>query len=70
MIKICIGDQEDWEDARDKFNDIRYWAYTHCKSFVAMTLHDVSDVSLYYEYVAEFSFTDDRDATLFRIKWT
>ncbi len=69
MIKVCVGDREEWVDARDEFVDMQYWAYKHCKSFVAMNIQDVSDVSMRYDYVAEFSFTDDRDATLFSLRW-
>jgi hypothetical protein len=69
MIKICIGDRLEWKDAQDEFNDIQYWTYKHCKSFVEMKIRDVSDVSILYDYVAEFSFTEERDATLFRLKY-
>lgn len=70
MIKVCIGSDENWDDARDEFSDMQYWAQKNCKSFVAMRLEDVSDISIRYDLVAEFSFRDDRDATLFRIKWS
>jgi hypothetical protein len=69
MIKVCIGSDRDWNDAQDEFSDMQYWANKNCKSFVAMTLHDVSDVSIYYDLVAEFSFRDDKDAMLFKLKW-
>lgn len=69
MIKIYIGDREHWSEPLDEFNEMKYWAYAHCKSFVEMILTDVSDVSLYHEMVAEFRFNDQRDATMFTLRW-
>lgn len=70
MIKVCIGDKIEWKDSRDEFSEMQYWAQEHCKSFVAMVLTDISDVSIYHDYVAEFRFTDEQDVTLFTMRWS
>lgn len=69
MIKIYISDKSHWVSTQDEFSEMKYWACEHCKSFVSMTLTDVSDVSLYHDTVAEFVFKDDRDADLFTLRW-
>ena len=69
MIKVHIGDKIEWKDSRDEFSEMQYWAQEHCKSFIAMVLTDVSDVSLYYDTVAEFRFNNEQDATIFTLRW-
>lgn len=70
MINVCIGDRIEWRDAHEEFSEIRNWAKKNCKSFTEMKITDVSDVSMLYDYVAQYSFNDDRDATLFRLRWS
>lgn len=69
MINVCIGDKAEWKNAYEEFFEIRKWACKNCKSFYEMKISDVSDVSYNFDYVAQYNFTDDRDATLFRLRW-
>jgi hypothetical protein len=66
MISVYISDQL----VGPGFSEMKQWAEEHCKSFSTMNIVDVSDVSLYYDYVAEFTFTDERDETLFTMRWS
>lgn len=52
------------------FSEMKQWAEEHCNSFGTMDIVDVSDVSPYYDYVAEFTFGDARDETLFTMRWS
>lgn len=70
MIKVCIGDRIEWKNTYEEFYKIRHWACKNCKSFYEMMISDVSDLSMNYEYVAEFRFIEERDATLFRLRWS
>ena len=70
MIKVHVGDRIEWSDSRDEFLEIQQWAQDHCKSFVEMNLTDVSDLSMYHDIVGEFTFTDERDVTMFKIRWS
>lgn len=70
MIKVCIGDRIEWKNTYEEFFKRRQWACVNCKSFYEMKISDVSDVSMLYDYVAEFSFTEERDATLFTMRWS
>lgn len=68
-MKIYIWDKIEWEEPRDYFLEMQYWAQNNCKSFVYMNIIDTSDVSS-HDYVGEFKFTDERDATLFSLRWS
>lgn len=70
MLKVLIGDKIEWSQSRDEFLEIQSWAKRNCKSFKSMRIMDVSDVSARYDLVAEFQFTDDRDVTMFTLRWS
>lgn len=67
-MKVYVWDKVDWVDPSDNFHEIQCWAQDNCKSFVYMNVVDVSDVSS-SDYVGEFEFTDERDATMFTLRW-
>lgn len=67
-MKVYVWDKVDWVDPSDQFYEIQCWAQDNCKSFVYMNVIDVSDVSS-SDYVGEFEFTDERDATMFTLRW-
>lgn len=68
-MKVYVWDKDDWNDPASEFDKIHRWAQFNCKSFVNMKVIDVTDVSS-YDYVGEFEFTDDRDATMFTLRWS
>lgn len=48
---------------------IKKWAQENCKSFVFMHEQDVSDASLYWDYIYAFYFHEEKDANWFQLKW-
>jgi hypothetical protein len=53
---------EDYELAEE-------WAKRFCKSFISCEIFDISDFSLYYDDVAEYTFSESKDAMFFILKW-
>ena len=51
------------------FAKLSQWAKTHCESFVAVHVQDVSDHSYMWDEIAEFTFADERDAVWFTTAW-
>jgi hypothetical protein len=58
-----------YEHAREHFKAAAEWAKRQCSSFVDYHVQDVSDVSYVYDNVAQYGFTDPKDALMFELKW-
>jgi len=58
-----------YEQAQAHFKEIADRARRQCSSFVDYHVQDVSDVSYVYDHVAQYGFTDPKDALLFELKW-
>ncbi len=58
-----------YEEAPAYFREAANWARRQCSSFVDYHVQDVSDVSYVYDHVAQYGFTDPKDALLFELKW-
>lgn len=58
-----------YETVQDHFKEIGDWAKEQCASFVGYNIQDVSDVSLYYDHIAQYTFRDPKDAAWFELKW-
>ena len=71
MIQVLVTDEKSPSyDANKKyFFDIHFWAKEHCASYVDFHIQDVSDVSLVWDEIGAYSFKEEADATLFRLKW-
>jgi hypothetical protein len=70
MIKVYLRDNPQWIDCYKEFDTIKDWAVKNCKSFSGMGIHDVSDFSTSNcDFISEFSFLDDRDELIFRMRW-
>jgi hypothetical protein len=70
MTVVYLNDSNiDYNDAEHHFLDVAVWAKKQCPSFVDYSVQDVSDVSLLYDFVAEYIFKDPKDALLFQLKW-
>lgn len=70
MIKVVLNDTDiSYADVYAHFSWIAGWAMEHCPSYVTYETVDVSDFSLINDVLAEYMFANDRDATLFRLKW-
>lgn len=59
----------DWDQSELLFIRAESWARNHCASFVQAIHNDMSDVSLVMDTLVVFEFTDEKDATLFHLKW-
>jgi hypothetical protein len=59
----------DYETALKHFLDAANWARDNCPSFQGSEVVDVSDVSLAYDQIAEYVFTDVKDSNWFRLRW-
>lgn len=69
QVLINDGSTGGYEHNAAYFNKLRQWAQTHCASFVAMHVQDVSDCSLQWDEIAQFTFTDEQDAFWFTTAW-
>ena len=58
-----------YEEGPAYFKSASEWARRQCASYVDYHVQDVSDVSLEYDNVAQYGFTDPKDALLFELKW-
>ena len=58
-----------YEQADDYFKTASEWAKTQCSSFIDYDVQDVSDVSYFYDHVAQYRFNDSKDAMWFELKW-
>ena len=60
-------------DPQDKFGvrgvDIKRWCLANLKSFVWYNITDVSDVSYTADEIHSFWIADERDVTLFHLRW-
>lgn len=58
-----------YERAEEHFAEAAEWASQHCLSYVDYHVQDVSDHSYLFDFVAQYTFTDPKDALLFEIKY-
>jgi hypothetical protein len=59
-----------YEHVYEHFSYVDEWAREHCKSYCRYDAVDVSDVSLTNDVIAEYCFNDEKDAVLFKLKWS
>lgn len=70
MKLVYLNDRNlDYLDAKEHFECAAIWARKQCSSFVGYNVQDVSDVSYIYDQIAEYKFTDAKDAIWFELKW-
>ena len=55
--------------AENHFNEAATWAKEHCKSYIGHYIQDVSDVSYVYDHIAEYKFSDPKEAVWFELRW-
>ena len=71
--QVLLSDQGhdlDYHHMRLYFMDAAVWASNHCSSFISFDIIDVADLSPICDQIAEYNFTDERDATLFSLRWS
>lgn len=59
-----------YEDAEIHFDEAASWAKEHCVSFVGHDILDISDLSYVSDMIAEYKFSDPKDAAWFKLKWS
>lgn len=72
MIEILVNDSKSggYENNFKYFADIDQWAKENCKTYISCQIQDVSDVSIQWDEIACYRFTDEsEETTLFRLKW-
>jgi hypothetical protein len=70
IVTVYLDDRNQaYDEAYERFIDAALWAQDHCPSFVTYSIVDVSDHTLYFDQVAEYSFRNERDAVAFSLKW-
>jgi hypothetical protein len=70
MIEIYLNDSKmTWEEGEQYFYEADCWASEFCQSYRGHSVQDVTDVSYIYDNIALYLFEDEKDATMFRLKW-
>jgi len=72
LIKVLLTDEGhelDYNFQRLYFHDAAIWAVKHCGSFKRYDIIDVSNENTVCDQVAEYLFEDNKDVTLFRLRW-
>jgi hypothetical protein len=73
MPSVLLSDSGydlDYNHMRLHFMDVAVWATRHCPSFTNFEIVDTADVSATCDQMAEYNFTDERDAVLFSLRWS
>jgi hypothetical protein len=58
-----------YAEAEKHFDEAADWAKQQCISFISHRVQDVSDVSYYCDQIAEYRFSDPKDAIWFELRW-
>lgn len=70
MFNVYLNDTgQHYDNLPSYWNTIDQWARDHCDSYLGHHVQDVSDVSLYWDEIAEYRFSEEKDAMLFELKW-
>jgi len=70
MISIMLNDEKmTYDEAYQYFESAGVWAQENCLSFVDHQIMDVSDFSLTHDVLAQYQFEDEKDATIFLLRW-
>jgi len=72
IIKVLLTDRGlmNYDQARLHFIDASIWALHNCRSFRGYEIVETADVSYEWDQIAEYQFTDPRDVTLFKLRWS
>jgi hypothetical protein len=70
VIEVFLNDSgQSYHEAEKRFWAANLWALDHCESYTGHNITDVSDVSRQWDYLARYTFRDEQDAVLFRLRW-
>ena len=57
-------------DPDASYLDLVVWAKRRCQSYHRSNHTDVSDISMTVDVIYEFWFSDQKDATMFYLRWS
>ena len=66
-IRVMVADPKDKHGVNGR--QIKNWASANCKSFFWYDVTDVSDASYTTDEIHCYYFIDERDVTLFTLRW-
>lgn len=70
MIEVYLNDAKmSYDEGEVYFMNAEFWARDNCTSFKGCHIQDVSDVSYVYDTVGLYLFENEKDATMFTLKW-
>jgi hypothetical protein len=70
MIKVYLDDRNlSYNFAEQHFSDADLWAREYCASYQGHNVQDVSDFSYQHDFIALYLFKEERDATMFMLRW-
>lgn len=72
-IQVYITDEHydlSYNRMRLHFIDAAIWATRYCASYRRFDIQDVSDASLVCDQIAMYEFADEKEALMFRLKWS
>ena len=67
-IEVLISDTA-LEKASTTPHALKQWCRANTRTYIWMEEVDVSDVSLYNDYIYAFYFIDEEDANWFKLRW-
>lgn len=70
MIEVYLTDAKmSYDESEVYFTNAEFWAKDRCASYKGCHIQDVSDVSYVYDNVGLYLFEDEKDATMFMLRW-
>jgi len=70
MITITLNDEQmDYDEAYRHFRSAGECARKNCQSFVDHEILVVADFSFTHDVLAQYQFKDEKDATIFLLRW-
>ncbi len=69
MYSVYVNDSNTNCNSVEFFKSVADWSGENCKSFIDYTVVDVSDVSIQYDYIAQYFFKRKNDMIAFRLRW-
>ena len=69
-MKVLLTDKDKtYDEAELCFEQAAIWARVNCPNYVNHEVIDVSDFSGDQDIIAEYQFTDEKDAMWFKLRW-
>jgi hypothetical protein len=69
IYSVYLNDSNIESDVENYFAEVAEWSKVNCNSYVNYDVVDVSDVSIQYDYIAQYYFRNKRDLVAFKLTW-